>query len=155
MHIFLLWTHFDQKSCIPTCSTQVSAPALSSSPDFLRGNNEVLYHYFETLRVSKCHFLEGLEIMRPWQESCVEATFLPQNFLKMLEIMRLFFFWFSRSVFQKKNRSCVRFPRRETLGTSENINRVERHRKNLEIGKEWSLLILSFHTSKNPVTNGS
>ena len=62
------------------------------SPDFLRRNNEVLYHYFETLRVSKCHFLKGLEIMRPWQESCVEATFLPKNFLKMLEIMRFFFF---------------------------------------------------------------
>ena len=42
-----------------------------------------MYHYFETLKVSKCHFLEGLEIMRPWQESCVEATFLPQNFPKM------------------------------------------------------------------------
>jgi len=54
-----------------------------SSPDFLRGNNEVLYHYFETLRVSKYHFLKGLTILSPWQERGVEATFLPQNFLKM------------------------------------------------------------------------
>jgi len=77
-----------------------------SSPDFLGGNNQVLYHYFETLQVSNCHFLEGLEIMRPWQESCVEATFLPQNFLKMLEIMRLFFFG-SLVVFSKKKTGRV------------------------------------------------
>ena len=42
-----------------------------------------MYHYFETLRVSKYHFLKGLTILRPWQERGVEATFLPQNFLKM------------------------------------------------------------------------
>ena len=80
--------------------------------------------------------------MNEWQESCVFTTFLPQNFLGigrnedgMKERIKLFF-WFSRSVLQKKTGRVFDSQRRETLGLSENTNQVERHRKNLKIRTE-------------------
>jgi len=38
--------------------------------------------------------------------------------------------------FEKETGRVFDSPKRETLGNSENTNQVERHRKNLEIGKE-------------------
>ena len=95
---------------------------------------------FCTTNLKRWKFLIVI-FLRDWKESGhgkkVALKQISFHIISLEWKERMNFFFGSLVVFCKKKTSRVfDSPRRETLETSENINRVERHRKNLEIGKE-------------------